>query len=181
MKTTDILMQEHQVILRRLVALIVDLEMPLAESQGRVREHLWFIQHYADEFHHGKEEDIYFAWMKQKMALAGRDEEADKGPLGCMFKEHEIGRDLVRAAKVALDGFADDPALEELVKRNLTDFIQMLSDHIYKEDHVIYQMAEELDDGAGDQEMLPAFTEQMEAEAATAERALGFDASFLPG
>lgn len=181
MKTTDILMDEHQVILRRLVALIVDLEMPLSEAQDRVREHLWFIQSYADAFHHGKEEDIYFAWMRSRMAELGREEEADTGPLGCMFKEHELGREFVRAAQTALDEFSQDASQEEVVKKNLTGFIQLLSDHIYREDYVVYRMAEELDEGDGDAVMLEAFRQQMKAEADVAERALAFDAAFLPG
>ena len=171
---TQILMDEHQVILRRLVSLANTLEEPLAHTTDVIEQDLKFIREYADKLHHTKEEEIYFPWMlTQDPALA------DGGPIGCMLKEHDRGRDMIERASNALAAFqqSSEPGEEDILKENLGAFIHLLVEHIEKEDNVLYQIAERLNESAqsGDASMLESF-EKVNAELKTiADQAEAFE------
>ncbi len=154
MKTTEILMNEHQVILARLNSLAIDLQHSLRYRVGNIQKSIDFIHDYADKFHHAKEENIYFKWMGEK------DSDCMEGPVKCMYQEHDMGRDWVQGAQDALKlvGKGDLEA-EKTVKENLRLFIALLRDHIEKEDTMIYGIAENLnkEHQNGDDEMLPLF------------------------
>ncbi|MEK7485628.1 MAG: hemerythrin domain-containing protein, partial [Planctomycetota bacterium] len=96
MKATDILIEEHHVILKALDCMEKILEE--AENTGTlnavaVSEWIDFIKHFADHCHHGKEEKKFFPMMEE----SGVPREG--GPIGCMLSEHEFGRNCVRQMK----------------------------------------------------------------------------------
>lgn len=92
------------------------------ESSSLVAQVLEFIRHYADRYHHAKEEDILFAYFD-----AGSD------ILKVMHKEHEIGRQHVRNALAALE---QGNAAE--VQGQLSAYGALLREHIRKEDEILY-------------------------------------------
>ena len=85
MKTTQILMNEHQVILKELSELNSLLKQDHLENHKLLRS-IGFIQEYADNYHHAKEEEIYFKWMIEK------NPSFKNGPIHCMLDEHDKGR-----------------------------------------------------------------------------------------
>ena len=154
MKTTDILMAEHEVILNRLNLLAIDLQYSLRYRVGNIQKSIDFINNFADKFHHAKEEEIYFKWMGEK------DSDCLEGPVKCMYQEHDMGRELVQSAQEALKQVSKgDLEAEREVKENLRLFIAMLREHIEKENTMIYGIAEKLntEHNDGDELMLPLF------------------------
>jgi len=148
-------MDEHEQILNRLIILEEALKRPLVEGPFLVvSEIIDFIKHYADEFHHAKEETVYFEWMR------GKNPSLDQGPLHCMLNEHNQGREYIEQASHALEQVRQGATDKEQVVRNsLNHFIELLRNHIQKENEVLYKMAEQLDQTAqdGDKVMLPHF------------------------
>lgn len=155
MQVTDILVAEHEIIINRINQLKVDLEIPLVEKIEKIKKHIEFIRVYADEYHHAKEEAIYFEWMKSKNPYL------EQGPLRCMLSEHQEGRDYVNLAMESINKYQLKKDSEELVqmKNNLMNFCHLLENHIQKENEVLYVMAESLNDQStdGDEVMLSTF------------------------
>lgn len=140
-KPTDILKQEHRAIERVLTVLeniVGRMENGEAVSLHIVRDAIQFIQQFADQCHHGKEENILFTAMEQKGFSR------DFGPLAVMLHEHEEGRSYVRGMLGALEAYESgrSEAIEELAF-NARSFSQLLRDHIMKEDNVLFVIADQ--------------------------------------
>ena len=100
---------------------------------------LEFIQVFADRCHHAKEEDLLFP----AMASMGISQEG--GPIGVMLHEHGVGREHVREMAGALAGAADGGrAASQAFSEHARAYAQLLRQHIDKEDHVLYPLAERL-------------------------------------
>lgn len=149
-KAIDILTEEHRLILR---AMIIAEKMAAAfEKDASVREDdaralLDFIANFADNFHHKKEEDILFKWMGE------RGFPVEGGPIAVMLAEHDIGRGFATDAKDALQSPPSPESLACLIQ-NLRHFAAHLRQHIFKEDNILYPMAERLCDADGEAELL---------------------------
>lgn len=153
MHSIEILMAEHQIILKKLAGLKELLPTLAVPDLHLVSKYMDFIRIYADEYHHAKEEKILFPWMiEQNPAF-------EFGPIGCMIKEHELGRKLIQNAVCILEKENISGEEIEALKDLLGNFITVLADHIGKEDNVLYQMAEEMDQALkkGDEIMMPGF------------------------
>lgn len=92
-----------------------------------------FIKNYADSFHHGKEEDILFAYMRKHL------DEVHCNPIKQMLIEHKLGREYI---KKLIDGIKTRK--KDKVARNTLGYCELLQDHIFKEDNILYPMADEL-------------------------------------
>ena len=153
MKSIQILMDEHKLILRGLrVAQVMAKRFHEAGAAHAGDLKLWldFVGSYADTFHHKKEEDVLFIWMKEK----GFPTEG--GPITVMLYEHDIGRALIKSImEASVKAISGDKVALETVSAALIDFAGHLSNHIYKEDNILYPMAERLS-AIGDDESLLA-------------------------
>lgn len=141
MRPTETLMHEHQIILMVLDA--AEREARWIKETGevqaeRVEQMVDFFRNFADRCHHAKEEKLLFVKMQER----GMPTEA--GPIGVMLYEHDLGRGYVRAVAEALPRAASDSAARQTILDNLTRYVQLLRDHIYKEDHILYPMADQL-------------------------------------
>src|SRR5512137_183496 len=88
MDAIDLLMEEHQLILRALDALdafTADVSRG-GDDRAELARFVRFIREFADTRHHGKEEDILF----KAMVAAGFSTES--GPVAVMPMDHEAGR-----------------------------------------------------------------------------------------
>jgi hemerythrin-like domain-containing protein len=140
MKATEQLKEEHVGIKRMLS--ILDSVCDRLEAGEDIRprhleQSVEFIQVFADRCHHGKEEDLLFAAMEE----VGFPR--DRGPIGVMLAEHEQGRGYVRGLKAAVERYkaGDRRAISEMVS-NARSYIALLSQHIDKEDNILYAMAD---------------------------------------
>lgn len=134
---TGILRDEHQLILK-----VVDvLEVFVDRGQGdapaeRLRDCVDFFRLYTDALHHGKEEDLLFD------ALTDRGFPRHAGPIAVMLQEHELGRSYVRRMADAVDGLPSDDAAWRAFEHAARSYIQLLRQHIGKEDHALFEMAD---------------------------------------
>ncbi len=131
---TSTLEKEHQIILEALQHIRakcneIDLGKPI--DREFFLKSISFIRNFADCFHHAKEEDILFKAMLEN---AGQ---LHCNPIPVMLHEHSEGREFVRGMEKAL---GSNNATELL--NNARGYCDLLEEHIYKEDHVLYPMAE---------------------------------------
>ena len=124
-------------------------------------ELLDFIRTFADRFHHWKEEAYFFP------ILEGQGIMRQGGPLEMMEKEHQLERELL--AEMGSDVKAYRAGIPDACWRfveTATQFIELLTGHIQKEDQILFRIAEEVLDQA-DISALSAAFKQVEAEIGT--------------
>lgn len=156
---TDVLRHEHDVILRVLDG--IEREVANIRSGGR-HDPEWtgkvvaFIREFADRWHHGKEERHLFALLVER----GMSKEG--GPVGVMLREHDLGRSHVAAvaAELAKPGGGEAGPVADA----LEDYVDLLRNHIRKENDVLFPMADRLLGDADRAELAAAF-ERVEREA----------------
>jgi len=85
------------------------------------------------EPHHHKEEDVLFPKLEEK----GIPREG--GPIGMMLLEHARKREYVKNAREALN-----ESDEIKIKENSLAIVNLMRDHIYKEDNILYPCAEDV-------------------------------------
>jgi len=141
MRPTEMLMQEHRVIEQVLDCLEIMAERCEAAKEldlEPANQAVDFFRNFADGCHHGKEEDYLFPMLEQK----GFSRE--EGPTGVMLHEHEEGRRHVRGMAEATSAVAagNSSATADFVS-HAQAFVQLLREHIHKEDHCLFQMADQ--------------------------------------
>jgi len=140
MRPTDTLKNEHRAILLMLeVAESVSRKLEAGEKVPA--EHLnkivGFIQGFADKCHHAKEEDLLFPAM-EKTGVPRQG-----GPIGVMLVEHTEGREYVRKMKEASEKYAAGDRTAGLrFAENARQYAALLSQHIHKEDNILYPIAD---------------------------------------
>ncbi len=136
---TQVLSEEHQNILKVLNIVLEECEqLTYGKKLDKkfFNEVIEFIKNYADGFHHVKEEDILFKTMLNSA------EHMHCNPIPVMLNEHDAGRQYVKGMERALSQENVKALLE-----NATGYCYLLQNHIYKEDNILYPMAEQgLDD-----------------------------------
>jgi hemerythrin-like domain-containing protein len=139
---TATLVAEHRLILRMLALLAKNAPLTAAGSYTNYQFYLDgvdFIRNYADRFHHAKEEDVLFA------ALVKNGMPRENSPVAAMLMEHEQGRAYVRnMATAAQAALAGEPGLNGLIAKNAIGYLELLREHIAKEDDILYPLAERL-------------------------------------
>ena len=97
MQATDILMQEHVVILRVIGALEIETDRLAARQAvrpGFFLDAADFIKGFADGCHHRKEEGVLFE------AMVGAGLPRQGGPIPVMLAEHEQGRSFIACMRL---------------------------------------------------------------------------------
>ena len=139
MKATEILMEEHQVILR-VIAALEKASQKLENGPMRAGFFLDaadFIQGFADGCHHKKEEGVLF------VAMIAHGVPDRGGPIGVMMSEHEQGRAFTRGMREAAQKLeAGDGSARGAVLVDARGYDTLLRQHIYKEDSFLFPMAE---------------------------------------
>ena len=140
MKATDILMDEHRVIERVLNA--IEKAIHAAARGGKVRPGFFldaaeFTKGFANGCHHKKEEGVLFK------AMAESGFPAESGPIAVMLAEHEQGRAFARAVREAAQKWeAGDQSARQAVLQNARAYVDLLRQHIIKEDNILFPMAD---------------------------------------
>ncbi len=155
MKATDDLKKEHQGIevMLRIIGAISDKSARGEEiSVQHLADIMEFLTVFVDKCHHGKEEEFLFP------ALEAAGVAREGGPVGVLLHEHEQGRKLVAKLKEAVSELktGDQSAAADIAETG-NQYIALLTDHIAKENNVLYIMAEDRLDGAQDERLVEAF------------------------
>jgi len=140
---TGILRDQHRNILK--IADLLEHVLTAAGEGGpdyeAVDDCVTFIRLYADALHHGKEEDLLFP------ELVSRGMPKDGGPIAVMLHEHAEGRRFARAMAAELpaarEGDADARGRLERAGRG---YVALIRGHIMKEDHILFNMADQMID-----------------------------------
>lgn len=153
MKPTDQLMEEHRAI-ELMLSILEEASVRLEQNQAVDPNHLDqmidFIRIFADKCHHGKEEDLLFVAMEK----AGIPR--DGGPIGVMLSDHTQGRNFVRDMAEAIEQLNGQQA--KFVK-NARGYVQLLREHILKEDNILYPMANQRFTDDNQKELLKQFAD----------------------
>jgi hemerythrin-like domain-containing protein len=140
MRPTEILSAEHRVIEQVLDCLEALAARARAEGRldvERAGNVLEILRTFADRCHHGKEEERLFPM------LVARGMPSHVGPIAVMLDDHRSGREHVQRmveACAAADVARFVPAAR--------GYVDLLRDHIAKEDGVLFPMAESMLDEA---------------------------------
>lgn len=140
-EATAILRKEHDAILKMLGA--TDEAIRHIDAGGTVRTEtleglLEFFRLFADQCHHGKEEDILFPLLESRgMPRSG-------GPIGVMLHEHEQGRALVKQMIEATEACKQGEKAEGRWADAARGYSQLLRQHIEKENNILFVMAENI-------------------------------------
>ncbi len=96
------------------------------------------IRSYADGLHHKKEEDLLFPLFEQRTAGG------HCAPVGVMLMEHKQGREYVQGMIENIEKLenGDETALQ-YIHHNMLAYAELLQQHIYKENNVLFRMADE--------------------------------------
>ena len=106
-----------------------------------------FVRSYADKHHHGKEEDILFKTMNEKL-----EKLAKAGAITGMYIEHDMGRLYMRNLEAGVESYkaGDDKARLDIIA-NIISYADLLERHIAKENTAMYKFAVNmLDDASKD-------------------------------
>jgi hemerythrin-like domain-containing protein len=155
LKATEELMKEHrgiELMLRVLGVLSVRGKagepLNIADLDGIVE----FLTVFADKCHHGKEEEHLFPAL-EAVGIPGQG-----GPIGVMLAEHVEGRSIIRRLVAAVAEYKEGKS-GAAVKIALAakDYEGLLSQHIYKEDNILYPMAQGRISDENDTALVEAF------------------------
>jgi hemerythrin-like domain-containing protein len=158
---TGILRQEHEVIAG--VLEVLDAFANRLDGGGTVEpalltESIEVVQALADRVHHGKEEEVLFPMLEEKGL--GRH----GGPVAVMLREHDVGRAFLQAMTVSAKAHAEGAAgAGKEWARAALGYTQLMRDHIYKENNILFAIAERALSGA-EQERLAAEFDRVETE-----------------
>ncbi|TVM00610.1 MAG: hypothetical protein CV087_13505 [Candidatus Brocadia sp. WS118] len=119
------LVDEH-VLIKRLLALIPTIadyiETSMKVDKDLVLRCVDFIRTYADKYHHMKEEDILFKYVDEKAEI-----------IQVMYKDHDTGRGYIRQV---VEGA--EKGNKAQIKQNMLAYRELLTQHIKKEDEILY-------------------------------------------
>lgn len=158
MKPIGPLMIEHRLIermVRLLDGALQTMQTAAEANTGLIRTGVDFFRIYADRTHHGKEEDILFAGLRDK-ALS--DEEAEM--MQQLIREHIWARQAVGKLAAANDRYVKgDVAALHTMTYELGKIVQFYPAHIQKEDKHFFIPVMDYFTPAEQQTMLERFWE----------------------
>lgn len=136
MLATENLMKEHQLILKYIDLIERYAELSLVNAQHSILFEkapyfVAFIHEFADDFHHAKEENIFFRYLGDPGVLTHCN------PIPQMLNEHSKAREFVRNMENSL--LTND---NNKLETNIAQYAKLLKEHIYKEDNILYPMGE---------------------------------------
>ena len=112
------------------------------------------IRNFADGLHHAKEESLLFPLM------AERGFSMTQGPIAVMLSDHVQGRNFVKgmAENISLLKNGDFSA-KKAIYENMLGYRELLTNHIAKENNILFRMADNALSTADHQSLLKQFSE----------------------
>jgi hemerythrin-like domain-containing protein len=161
MKATDALRKEHdgiELMLKVLQTVAGKFKRGERVNTEHLEGILEFLTIFVDKCHHGKEEEFLFPALE----VEGMPREG--GPIGVMLSEHEQGRKLVARFKDAVTDYKfKDNANASSIQLIINEYVALLTQHIAKENTILFPMADAKLDTNKDTELFEAY-EQLERE-----------------
>ena len=162
MKATEPLLEEHGTI-KLMFVILEKFCMMLQSGQGVNAAHLTqvleFMSGFVDKNHHGKEEELLFPAIK---SVFTPDDGTD--PIGVMLVDHNVSRGYIKEITSAFNNYkaGDRKAITKVIT-SARSYINLLTQHIDKENNMLFPMADKLLTQEKQEELLKGF-EKLEAE-----------------
>jgi hemerythrin-like domain-containing protein len=158
MQARGSLMIEHRLIERMLLVIkgvLADIESKHKVDPVFIDAVVDFIKVYADQTHHGKEEDILFRELNKKELTA-----EDRQIMEELIEEHVFGRQTTKALVEANIRYrnGDESALTDIAA-NLKPLTEFYAIHIVKEDNLFFPSSRKYFTDEEDKNMLAEFWE----------------------
>lgn len=137
------LVDEHKNILRLLdLAQYIGKKKQIDEAlAGVAKKVIFYVRNYADKYHHAKEENILFKKVDPNTDV-----------IKVMLSEHEAGRNYMRLASEGIE--KND---QSQIKQALLGYVELLREHIKKEDKILYPWFEKIMDNGEKTKMREEF------------------------
>lgn len=140
MKATAQLKEEHQAV-RLMLQILAEVANRLRSKKEVNPQHLdqlvKFMKVFVDGCHHAKEEGLLFP------ALEENGVPNEGGPIGMMLWEHEEERGHVRALTEGIQEYGEgNLSTGQKIVMNIDNLTALLSEHIDKEDNILYPIAD---------------------------------------
>ncbi|MDP4267783.1 MAG: hemerythrin domain-containing protein [Bacteroidota bacterium] len=139
MKATEQLKAEHEgikLILKVMERISNKLEMEKNFLPNDLKRIIEFMKLFVYKCHHSKEEKILFPAL-EKAGIKNVD-----GPIEIILNEHPISKLLLSNLEMSLNKFIDrESGSEELVIKEIRNFICLMNNHINKENEILFLMA----------------------------------------
>jgi hemerythrin-like domain-containing protein len=169
---TEILMGEHELVLQAVEALAKRLEKmtePTPADRAYFEKAVEFLRGFADQCHHGKEEELLFK------RLGERGFPTQGGPIAVMLSEHQAGRAFIRGMAEGAARIGSDPQAGAAIRDNGWGYVELLRNHIAKENQVLFPMADRTLSAEDQHDLAHAFArfEERETGPGVHERMLG--------
>ena len=157
MTPTQVIEAEHRLIetvVKALGGVAAALEKGQPTGAAILPTAVEFFRVYADKLHHGKEETVFFPM------LVKRGVPPQGCPIGGLNHEHEKGRALVRALAEQAPAYAQGrPGAKEGLLETLRGILDLYQNHIWKEDAMVFPMADKVLTAADQKELIAKFAE----------------------
>jgi hemerythrin-like domain-containing protein len=141
MSAIETLEQEHRLISRvvKLLPIMAEKVDAGVVNQEHLSELAEFFSAFTDGCHHAKEEDLLFPMLQQRGV-------SSRGcPVGTLKLEHQQGRNIVKALSCAVEKYkGGDAKAAKTISAILRDATQLYTDHIWREDYLLFPMSEKV-------------------------------------
>jgi len=135
-RATQNLENDHQHILK-LIAVMEEMVRQGEPNITHLEEMVELIRKFADGLHHAKEELLLFPLMEEKGFSP------KQGPVAVMLMDHEQGRGFVKRIRENIDLYkAGQAGSIILIYSNMLGYAELLTNHIAKENNILFRMAD---------------------------------------
>ena len=130
-------LEDDHVYILRLIDVMESMTAHSFPAVTHLEEAVALIKNYADGLHHSKEETLLFPLM------AAYGFSSTQGPVAMMLHEHTIGREFVKGISDNIELLKEgDLSAFNLVSANIKGYGELLQNHIYKENNMLFRMAD---------------------------------------
>lgn len=145
----QMLVDEHKIIKRWLALIpkvIQHVDVDADTAWDWIKQGVDVIRNYADKYHHAKEEDIMFKYADENMEI-----------IQVMYEDHKTGRNHVKNVLEAMETRDKEKAATHLLA-----YRDLLTEHIRKEDEILYPW---IDRGLSDSQVGQMYSKFSEVDA----------------
>lgn len=150
-RATQNLENDHQHILK-LIEVMEAMVKTAEPTISHLEEVVALIRQFADGLHHAKEENLLFPLMAKKGFSM------QQGPVAVMLMDHNQGRTFVKGMAENIQLYKNGATdVLTLIYENMLGYAELLTNHIAKENNILFRMADNVFTAENQQSLLHQF------------------------
>ena len=147
-------LEDDHIYILRLIDVMEQMTNYPSPEVAHLEEAVDLIKNYADGLHHAKEETLLFPLLAEKGFSTAQ------GPVAVMLHEHAVGREHVLGMSGSIQLFKEgDLSAVNLVYAHIHGYGELLRNHIYKENNMLFRMADHALSESDQQSLFQRFEE----------------------